>query len=125
MRSRRNSSHRLLQISRSRLFLLLRMIALVPALQLSGAIHAAVDVWSAIAGTAAIADCDEEGSGKECPAGCPNCHCVARTMVAPPQLINVEALLTRDDSERTAVSVGIARSPQGPPHTMLYRPPRA
>lgn len=125
MRSRRSSSHRLTRNSRSRLFLLVRMIALVTALQLSGAIHAAGDVWSAVAGTAVASDCDEESAGKQCPAGCPNCHCVARTIVAPPQVIDVEALLTVDDSELTAVSVGVARSPQGPPQTAPYRPPRA
>ena len=125
MRSSRITSKRLTQISRSRLFLLLRTIALVTALQLSGAIHAALDVWSAVAGAAVATDCDEESTGKQCPAGCPNCHCLARTIVAPPRVINLEALLTVDDSERTAVSVCDARSPQGPPQTLLYRPPRA
>ncbi len=124
MRLTRVPLQRLQQISRFRLISLLRMIALVTALQLSGAIHATVDLYSAFAGTVVATDCEDEREGKQCPAGCPNCHCAARTTVAPPRVINVEALLAVDDGERTSVRVSVLRSPQGPPQTSLYRPPR-
>lgn len=98
---------------------------MLTAFQLSGAIHAAVDLYSAFSSAAVDTDCDEEREGKPCPAGCPNCHCLARTIVTPPRCINVEALLSTQVSEPIAFGVSVVGSPQGPPQTSLYRPPRA
>lgn len=125
MRSTSTRLHWFTQIGRSRLFLLVRMVVVLTALQLSGAVHAAVDLYSAFASAVVDADCDEERAGNQCPAGCPNCHCVARTIVTPPRLINVEALLTVRASERMAVTVNVLGCLQGPSQTSLYRPPRA
>ena len=110
---------------RFRLSFVMRMIALVVVLQVSGAIHGLVDLWASVAGSSLASDCDEDSPGKHCPAGCPNCHCVGRTNVVPPQVVNLQTLLAIDDSDRLPVRASDARHPQGPPQAALYRPPRA
>jgi hypothetical protein len=55
-----------------RLGLFVRVVAVVIALQMSGALHAAADALMSCAGLVAAGDCDDGEDGKQCPPGCPN-----------------------------------------------------
>jgi hypothetical protein len=56
------------------LALALRCMTLLLACELSGVVHAAVDVAAALSEREhAENDCEQEGH--ECPPGCPGCHC--------------------------------------------------
>jgi hypothetical protein len=104
---------------------LLRVVAVVIALQMSGALHAAADALMSCAGLVAGGDCDDEADGQQCPPGCPNCHCPARSNVAPPEAFDVSSLLTLSEGQRLAPVFRDDTGPQGPDRSPLYRPPRA
>jgi len=102
-----------------------RVVAMLIALQMSGALHAAADALASCAGVLADGDCDDGDGGKQCPPGCPNCHCAARSNVAPADVFDVSPLLTRWEGQRLAPTCRDHAGPRGPERLPLYRPPRA
>ena len=105
--------------------LFVRVVAVVIALQMSGALHAAADALTSCAGLSSDSDCDDGLGGKQCPPGCPNCHCPARSNVAPPEVFDVAPLLTRSEGQRLAPTFRDDAGPAGPERSPLDRPPRA
>ena len=105
--------------------LFVRVVAVIIALQMSGALHAAADALTACAGLSADGDCDDGEGGKQCPPGCPNCQCPARSNVAPPAAFDASPLLTRSEGQRLATTFRDDAGPQGPERSPLDRPPRA
>ncbi|MET0790141.1 MAG: hypothetical protein ABW061_01350 [Polyangiaceae bacterium] len=103
----------------------LRMLILLLAVQLSGTAAAAVELGFATLERADCCDdCPLESKGKECPPGCPNCHCahgqVASLPAATPGL---ELLLS--SSNAATVAPLEASAPHAPFLPSLYRPPRS
>ena len=105
--------------------LFVRVVAVVIALQMSGALHAAADALRSCAGLVAAGDCDDGEDGKQCPPGCPNCHCPARSNVTPPEAFDVSSLLTLSEGQRLAPTFRDDAGPPGPVRSPLYRPPRS
>jgi len=105
------------------LLTLVRVLALVLGVQLSGASHVAADVMSLVTGTAQHDEqCPLNGPCDDCPSGCPNCHCPnALGSVAPLSGLPVVAALP---------SVVVAtfwienQAPSGPELPLPFRPPR-
>ena len=112
------------------LAVVLRLVALFVATELSGALHALLDVAASIAGSEHPEDdCEDEEAGHECPPGCPNCHCVhgAVAQLAARSEPRVERgprvlFVLRNEAGFVPRS---ALPPKGADQTRLYRPPRA
>jgi len=104
----------------------LRILAAVLLLQLSGIAHAAVDTWDALAAeTQPCSDgCENDHSGRECPPGCPKCHC---SHVAPAVLQErageLVALPTSDGAATLAPAE--ASSPSRGQPLFVFRPPKS
>ncbi len=105
--------------------MVVRVVAIVAALQVSGALHAAADALASFSGAVASDDCDHEEGGKQCPPGCPNCHCPSRSNVAPPEAFDASTLLPLSECERLIPTFADDARPQGPERSPLYRPPRS
>jgi len=109
------------------LAVLLRLLVLLVATELSGATHALIDAASSAGGTALHDDdCDDE-AGHECPPGCPNCHCThgARVSVAfsaPRVEVQLEEVPTLHDEGGFVPLDGLP--PKSADLARLYRPPR-
>lgn len=101
---------------------LLRLLTVLIACELSGVVHVALDV-AAACGQAEHGenDCDEEGH--ECPPGCPGCHCPNRAVAwhAPAFALQRARTLPRPVAE-------FVWQPALPPREVdsagLYRPPK-
>jgi hypothetical protein len=101
----------------------LRLFALLMAAHMSGAGAVVVELGSAGEASDCCNDCPLGDDGKECPPGCPNCHCahgssiLARafesTLPATPDL--VRELPAIDDA---------TRGPRASAALGVYRPPR-
>jgi hypothetical protein len=119
----RNSTHRRLALEL--LACAFRMLILLLALQLSGTAAVAVEAGFAVLDRVDCCnECPLESSGKECPPGCPNCHCVhgqiALLPASPPEL----ELRLRSGAEAMPEPLE-ASAPHSPFLPSLYRPPRA
>jgi len=102
----------------------MRLIVGLTAVQITGVPHVIADVVTAIQGheDRSHDDCPNDDGGRECPPGCPSCHCThvmnALPSLAPPTVhdplipINV------------AIALYMALEPPGPELAALYRPPR-
>ena len=106
------------------LTLLLRVLVLLVAVELSGvAAVAELGVCGDETSSDCCTDCPVEKDGKECPPGCPNCHCSHGGIALPPAFETVSA-------EVATIDVAILRRPYeaGIPHAPhlpgVYRPPR-
>lgn len=102
----------------------LRMLILMLAVQLSGTAAVAVEASFGSSDRAdCCADCPLESNGKECPPGCPNCHCVHGQIASLPASSPVlEMLLSSSDA--ATVEPPEASAPHAPFLPSLYRPPR-
>ena len=107
------------------LLVVVRALSLVLAFEVSGTLHAVVDLLLTVSGehVAHDDDCASESPGDECPAGCPTCHCghgpIGSGDVAPA----VAAI----GSPPTSFAFAMRRD-HAPPDSdpgSLYRPPRA
>jgi len=104
----------------------MRLIVGLTAVQITGVPHAVADVVAVIQGAdeheSEHEDCPNDDDGRECPPGCPSCHC-AHAMSALPSL---GPALVPDPL--VAIEVAIApyeaRWRPGPEPAALYRPPR-
>lgn len=104
---------------------MLRTLVLILAVQLSGTAAAALEVgFGSLDQADCCADCPLESNGKECPPGCPNCHCVHGQIASLPASSPVlEMLLSSSDA--STVEPLEASAPHAPFLPSLYRPPRA
>jgi|SRR6478735_5365055 len=106
---------------RSRALFALRVVLIALAFQLSGLVGVVERSAEAWGGT--VSECPLEKQGKECPPGCPQCHCLHSNSLAAPssQLVLVSAPLS--------VRVGLADSARtflaSPLRSNPYRPPRS
>jgi hypothetical protein len=102
---------------------LLHVVMLVLAAEVSGTLHAALDI-AVEAGVVDHPDDDCERDGHECPPGCLSCHCThAASAMAGPACDWVDAQLTpRTYSEKPSTFDG--RVPSGPERGRIDRPPR-
>lgn len=104
----------------------LRVLALLFTVELSGLTHAALDVLSAVTGDVhAQADCEDEEGGHECPPGCPSCHCWhAGTPSVPLRMEPGRRIVLKLNGELGFVPVE-NMPPSGADLAAIYRPPRA
>lgn len=108
------------------LALALRVLALFVASELSGSIHAALDIAASLAGEQHVEDdCDDTDAGHECPPGCPNCHAGHAALAAPPRIADVTCSLRLSSVAEAELAIDVAtRTPKHPELGSLYRPPR-
>ena len=106
------------------LALVLRVLVVLVSVELSG-LAAVAELGFCGDETSAdcCTDCPVEKDGKQCPPGCPNCHCSHGGIALAPALETVGALVA-------AIDVVILQPPHeaGVPHAPhlpgVYRPPR-
>ncbi len=103
--------------------LALRGLVLLVSIQLSGLPLALEASFCLEESSDCCTDCPLEQDGKDCPPGCPNCHCGHGGVALPPTF--------EEPPTRTAKAVEDARPapreasvPLAPPLPGLYRPPR-
>ena len=70
------------------------------------------------------ADCPVESQGKECPPGCPNCHCAHGSLALPKQT-EARVAMNREDGRPTILRPEEATAPCAPTLRGVYRPPRS
>lgn len=105
---------------------LVRVLVIMVTVEVSGAGPALAEVISYDdAGDAGCcSDCPIERSGKECPPGCPNCHCSHGGVVAMPQRFEDTLARVVPIGEHVETAPHEARVPRAPPLPSVYRPPR-
>lgn len=102
-----------------------RILGVVLLLQVSGMAHAVVDTWDALANHSQPCSdgCENDNSGRECPPGCPKCHC---SHVSPAVLQarsgEIVALLTSDGAATLVPHEASAPSTGQP--LFVFRPPK-
>ncbi|HEX5100252.1 MAG TPA: hypothetical protein VFV94_12165 [Polyangiaceae bacterium] len=107
------------------LLTVLRVLALILGLQLSGAAHAATEAVELIASAdVRHADaCPPDGPCNDCPPSCPNCHCSNAPTALTPEPVRAELIaLALVPSSTPRVS---ERTPPSPELPLPFRPPRA
>lgn len=104
--------------------LVLRVLAVVVSVQVSGAGVLAAELACADdAGDGCCTDCPVEKDGKECPPGCPNCHCSHGNVGLPPVFVSTSVKLPRINTHVRPPPFE-ARVPRAPALPSVYRPPR-
>jgi hypothetical protein len=68
-------------------------------------------------------ECPDEREGRECPPGCPGCHC-QHPMGALPPIIAAPFLLELPADTEVALAPYEAQAPPEPAPSSIYRPPR-
>jgi len=120
--SRSHGKHR--KQSRFTLWLI-RVVALIVALQFAGVVHPLLDAARSLELAASEGEeqsCPFEERGDLCPPGCPSCHCVQPAVAIAPAPIAVIAAV--GFSEDTTFGPQDDRGPlHGVPRS-VYRPPR-
>lgn len=108
------------------LVLLLRALALFVALQVSGLVEFVADVTASAAESSdgCCSDCPLEKSGRECPPGCPNCHCTHGGSALPPSCVTA-FLDAFDPRAPMADEPVVAEAPRAPVLPGVFRPPRS
>ena len=111
------------------LSMMLRLCAVLLSLEVSGLVHAGLDVVEALRGesTEHAEECDDD-CGDECPPGCPNCHCWRGATSPDPDVsaVVVDApAVSRASVARVSVVPSAAKAPPGADPSSIYRPPRS
>lgn len=106
------------------LLVVVRVIVAVTAAHITGIPHVVRDVVAAVHGDNVTHEqCPNEEDGRECPPGCPSCHCAhpmnALPSASPPMVL--EFLIPIE----VAMAPYGAQAPPGAEPTSLYRPPRS
>ena len=104
------------------LLTLLRVLAVVLGLQLSGVGHFATElVESIVSEQVHHESCPADGPCDDCPPGCPQCHCsnALRSVVPEAAAPVVTVLETSDD-----VAALTSEKPLSPDLPLPFRPPR-
>lgn len=110
------------------LAMLLRVCVLLLSVEVSGLVHAGLDVLEALRGesSAHAEQCDDD-CGDECPPGCPNCHCWRGATSPDPDVaavvVDVPALPCASVAQVSVVPCA-AEAPPGADPSSIYRPPR-
>jgi len=99
------------------------LVALI-ALQLSGFGTIVERVGGSIeVGSGCCSDCPMEQDGRECPPGCPNCHCSHGGVGLPAALDEADRNIAAEAQiEAPPYEATVPRAPPGPG---IYRPPRS
>lgn len=100
--------------------LVLRVLVVLVSVELSGVTVVACDD----AGDGCCTDCPVENNGKECPPGCPNCHCSHGGVSLPPAFESTPITLGRINTLVMPAPYE-ASVPRAPPVPGVYRPPRS
>lgn len=104
------------------LLVAMRLVVAVTAVQITGIPHIVTDAVTAVHGDDPHEDCPYDEDERECPPGCPSCHC-AHPMSALPLLVP-----TMMPGPRNAIDVGAppheAHAPPQRDPASVYRPPR-
>jgi len=105
-------------------FVVLRLVLLAAAVQLSGVGHALTDA-ALLAFDVEHQDqeCPPDRPCDDCPPGCPNCHCPNTLRTVVPQLgVEIAAI---GPIVNSGASTAARQVPSGPDLPSLYRPPRS
>jgi hypothetical protein len=105
------------------LLALLRVLAVVLGLQLSGVGHFATElVESVVSEEVHHESCPADGPCDDCPPGCPQCHCAngLRSVVPDASSPAVTVLESSDD-----VAALASEKPPSPDLPLPFRPPRS
>lgn len=105
----------------------MRLLVAITAVQMTGISHVVTDVVLAVYGNGngqhqTDDDCPEERDGRECPPGCPNCHCGHPLNALPP--LPVSFSLDPLNFKEIAIAPYDAHTPPKPDLGVIYRPPR-
>ena len=109
------------------LVLALRVLVAMVSLQVSGVPAAAVEMGFRMDESVddCCNDCPMEKDGKECPPGCPNCHCTHGSVALPTVTEKSGPPTTASvDSDAEEPAPYEASVPRAPPLPGVYRPPR-
>ena len=103
----------------------LRILAAVLLLQLSGIAHAAVDTWDSLAHKSQQCSdgCENDDSGRECPPGCPKCHCSHVSPAVLQERAGEVIALPTCDGTSTLVPHEASAPSSGQP-LFVFRPPK-
>ena len=106
--------------------LLVRALVLLIAVGVSGLVGIAAELAETTADGAGhcCSDCPVEQSGKECPPGCPSCHCSHGGAVLPPAVASDVGVAFDPLVEETPAPIAAA-VPRAPTLPGIYRPPRS
>ena len=104
-----------------------RLLVAITAMQMTGIPHVVADVVMAVHSNSGSQhqtddDCPDERDGRECPPGCPNCHCAHPLNALP--LLPASFLLDPPNFEVIAIAPYDAHAPPKPDLGAVYRPPR-
>ncbi len=107
--------------------LLSRVLAVLVAIQSSGAPHLAIDVIGYCSGEPhGDKDCsDDEESKHGCPPGCPSCHTQCGFLASLPPSTGTELEIPPVDTSLTLPRAHEDGKPPSANRTSLFRPPRA
>jgi hypothetical protein len=107
------------------LLLLVRVLAVLVAFQLSGAVGLATELGFCSDAVAddCCTDCPMEKGGKDCPPACPSCHCSHGCLALPGVPDSALHGFVRVD-ESAVARPREASVPRAPCLPGLYRPPR-
>lgn len=101
-----------------------RLCLFLAVAQTTGLMHVAIDVVTTIAGIEDHDECPDEQNGRECPPGCPICHCSHGATALPPAL--AAAFVEAFDPATTVAPDPMQESaPRAPVMPGVYRPPRS
>lgn len=109
----------------TRFLLVARLAVAIGCFQLSGYGHMVADLLVSIGVVAEHTDdCSDEGGDRECPPGCPTCHCAHCVAPALPAAATSDTLAPAVVSAASSLD-DTHRSPTSPELPHVYRPPRA
>jgi hypothetical protein len=101
----------------------IKLCLLLAAAQTAGLVHGAIDIATAVAGINDHDECPDEQNGRECPPGCPICHC-SHGAVALPPVVATTFVDAFDPITTVTPSPTAAAVPRAPILPGVYRPPR-
>jgi hypothetical protein len=105
------------------LLALLRVLAVVLGMQLSGVGHFATElVESIVADEVHHESCPADGPCDDCPPGCPQCHCSNGLRSVPPDA--APALASILETSGDGVRASSREKPPSPELPLPFRPPR-
>jgi hypothetical protein len=106
------------------LLVVLRVLAVVLGLQVSGAAHFVEDAVALVTAghTEHDEQCPADGPCDDCPPGCAQCHCSNALRSAVPS--SHSALVPLLEVSKTAACGAVERPPLSPDLPSLFRPPQ-
>lgn len=116
-------SRRLLAV----VLLVFRVLALIVAVQATGAMHAALDLAGALSGVVHVEeDCSRRTPGHDCPPGCPSCHCASSVLSAlPPHADDGLLAVLPPPGDELKRAFFDDHAPLRTERASVYRPPRS